>query len=143
MCLWYTMIEICSGDAQLKRNVLKFGYQINYKYESTLSHSFDRFIVVTKYELPRVEDLKLATISYDSNCTYLDDVKDRKDFPQSLVKDIKVYCAKIVPHVAFYKKQKDYYDQTAYDIITNELALILLTISKQERQERYHHISYN
>ena len=52
---------------ELKRNVLKFGYGINYKYEGTLSHSFDRFYVVTKYELPRVEDLKLANISYDSN----------------------------------------------------------------------------
>ena len=64
------------------------------------------------------------------NCTYLDDVKDRKDFPQSLVKDIKVYCAKIVLHIAFYKKQIDYYNKTAYEIITNELALILPIISE-------------
>ena len=95
-----------------------------------------RFYVVTKYELPRVGDLKLATIAYDPNSTYLDDVKDRKDFPQSLVKDIKVYCAKIVPHIAFYKKQADYYNWTAYEIITDELALILPTITKQERKER-------
>ena len=33
-------------------------YGFNYKYEGTLSHSFDRFYVVTKFELPRVEDLK-------------------------------------------------------------------------------------
>ena len=51
------MTEICSGDTELKRNVLKFGYGINYKYEGTLSHSFDRFYVVTKFELPKVEDL--------------------------------------------------------------------------------------
>ena len=90
ICVYrYIMIEICSSDTELKRNVLKFGYGIDYKYDSTLSHSFDRFYVVTKYELPRVEDLKLATISYSSNCTYLDNVKDRKDFPQSFVKDIK------------------------------------------------------
>ena len=36
-----------------------------------LSHSFDRFYVVTKFELPRVEDLKLTTIEFDSKCTYL------------------------------------------------------------------------
>ena len=137
ICVYgYTMIEICSGDMELKRNVLEFGYGINYKNEGTLSHSFDRFYVVSKNELPKVEDLKLATISYDPNCTYLDDVKDRKDFPQSLVKDIKVYCAKIALHIAFYKKKIDYYNQTAYEFITNELALILHTISKQERQKR-------
>ena len=88
------MIEICSGDTELKRNVLKFGYGINYKYEGTLSHSFDRFYVVTKFELPRVEDLKLTAISYDPDCTYLDYVDNRKGFLRSLVKDIKVYCAK-------------------------------------------------
>ena len=43
---------------------------------------------------------------------------------------MKVYCAKIVLHIPFYKKQVDYYNQTAYEIITDELALILPTISK-------------
>ena len=60
------MIEIHSGNMELKRNVLKFGYGINYKYEGTLSHSFNRFYVVTKFELPKVKDLKLTIISYDS-----------------------------------------------------------------------------
>ena len=40
------MIEVCSDETELKRNVLKIGYGINYKYEGTLSHSFDRFYVV-------------------------------------------------------------------------------------------------
>ena len=130
------MIVMHSGDTELRRNVLKFGYGINFKYEGTLSHSFDRFYVVTKFELPKVEDLKLMTIAYNSDCTYLDDVKDRKDFPQELVKDMKVYGAKIAPDIPFYKKQVDYYNWTAYEIITNELALILPTISEQERQKR-------
>ena len=115
---------------------MKFGYGINYKYEGTLSHSFDRFYVVSKFELPKVEDLKLVTISYDSDCKYLDDTKGRKDYPIELIKDMKIYCAKIVTHIAFYKKHIDYYNLTAYEIITNELVLILPIISKQERQKR-------
>ena len=35
-----------------------------------------------------------------------------------------------------YKKQIDYYSWTAYEIITNELASILPTFPKQERQKR-------
>ena len=58
MCMW-----ICN-DRDLKKNILKFGYGINYKYEGTLSYSFDRFYEVTKFELPKVEDLKLTKISY-------------------------------------------------------------------------------
>ena len=52
---------------ELKKNILKFGYGINYKDEGTLSHSFDRFYVVTKFQLSKVEDLQLITISYNSN----------------------------------------------------------------------------
>ena len=116
---------------------------INYKYERMLSHSFDRFYVVTKFELPKVENLKLTTISYDSDCKYLDDVKSLKDYLTQLIKDMKIYCVKIALHTDYYKKQIDYYNWTAHEIITNELALILPTLSKQEEKERYHYISYN
>ena len=37
-----------------------------------------------------------------------------------------VYCVKIALHIAFYKII-DFYNQTDYEIITNELALILPT----------------
>ena len=45
-CIYrYTFFEI---KPELKKNILKFGYGINYKYEGMLAHSFDRFYVVTK-----------------------------------------------------------------------------------------------
>ena len=46
----YTLIEIMP---EIKKNILKFGYGINYEYEEMLSQSFDRFYVVTKFELPK------------------------------------------------------------------------------------------
>ena len=103
-------IGICSGNMELKRNVFKFVHRINYKYEGTLSHSFHRFYVVTKYGLPKLDDLKFMIISYDSDCKYLDDAKSRKNYPIELIKEMKIYCAKIVLHIAFYKKQVDYYN---------------------------------
>ena len=76
ICVYrYTTVEI---SPELKRYVLKFGYWINYKYEGTLSHSFDRFYVVTKFELPRVENLKLTIISYDTDCKYLDIAEQKR-----------------------------------------------------------------
>ena len=42
---------------KLQRNILNFGYGINYKYEGMLAHSFDRFYVVTKFMLPTIGDL--------------------------------------------------------------------------------------
>ena len=72
------MIEIMP---KLKKIILKFGYGINYKYEGMLSHSLDRFYVVTKFELPKVEGLKLTMISYDSTCQYLEKAKSIQSYP--------------------------------------------------------------
>ena len=35
--------------SELKKNILNFGYAVNFKYEGMLSHSFDIFYVVTKF----------------------------------------------------------------------------------------------
>ena len=64
----YTSIEIKS---ELKKNILQFGYGINYKYEGMLAHSFDRFYVVTKFILPITNDLKFSALNLDKDCIYL------------------------------------------------------------------------
>ena len=53
-CIYrYTSIEI---KPELKKNILRFGYGVNYKYEGMLTHYFDRFYVVTKFILPTADD---------------------------------------------------------------------------------------
>ena len=55
----YSLVEI---RLELQKNILKFGYGINYKYDGMLAHSFDRFYVVTKFILPTLDNLKLLPI---------------------------------------------------------------------------------
>ena len=54
-----TLIEV---KPELQRNVLKFGYGINYKYEGMLAHSFETFYMVTKFMLPMIGDLKFSKL---------------------------------------------------------------------------------
>ena len=89
---------------------------------------------MTKFELPKVENLQFDDISYDAECANLDDSKPGQIL--GIIRDIKHYCVKIAPHMEYYSKQIAYYNQTAADILTNELALILLTFSTQNRQKR-------
>ena len=56
---------------ELKNNILNFRFGINFKYEGMLSHSFDRFYVVTKFEIPKIKDLKLMTLTFDLKCKHL------------------------------------------------------------------------
>ena len=58
-------------NPELKKNILKFGYGINYKYEGMLAHSFDRFHMVMKFMLPSIGDIKFTNLNFDQSCTYM------------------------------------------------------------------------
>ena len=88
------------------------------------AHSFDRFYVITKFEMPKIEDLKLITFTFDLTCSHL--VKD-KTFMQKYLK----HCQRIVSYVRFYQKQIEYYNRTAYNILKNEIGLILPTFTEK------------
>ena len=65
LCLLVFVYDCSAVDIlpELKKNILNFGYGVNFKYEGMLSHSFDRFYIVTKFELPKTKDLKLLDLT--------------------------------------------------------------------------------
>ena len=73
---------------------------------------------MAKFEILKIEDLRLMTVAFDSKCSYLNGTNVY--FNRALK-----YCKKIVPYVKFYKRQIAYYNRTAYDILKNEIGLIL------------------
>ena len=91
-----------------------------------LFHSFDRFYVVTKFELLKVEDLKLKTIDFDPTSSYLNG--DGKYMPR-----LKRHCLRIAPYIDFYQRQITYYNLTAYRILTRDIGLILFTYPSVKR----------
>ena len=115
---------------ELKKNVLNFGYGTNFKYEGMLTHSFDRFYAVTKFAMPKIDDLKLTTFTFDFACKHL--MSDRT-FMHKYLK----HCQRIVPYVRLYQKQVQYYNQTTYNILQNEINLILPTLNEPIRKKRF------
>ena len=67
LCLLVFVYDCSAVDIMpgLKKNILNFGYGVKFKYEGMLSHSFDRFYIVTKFELPKATDLKFTTFGFD------------------------------------------------------------------------------
>ena len=112
----------------LNKNMLNFGYGANFKYEGMLTHSFDRFYVVVKYEMPKVEQLQFTTFTFDLMCSHLNISKS------PLLQYIK-HCRRIAPYVKFYKQQIDYYNRTAYELLQNKIGLILPNLTN--RKERF------
>ena len=109
----YTNLAI-DTKPELKNNILNFGYGVNFKYEGMLSHSFDRFYVVTKFEIPKIKDLKLMTFTIDLKC-------EHPNNPKSYMHWYLKHCQKIAPYVRFYQNQIEYYNKTAYNILDKEI----------------------
>ena len=88
LCQFYlsTSIKI---KPELKKNILNFGYGINYKYEGMLVHSFDRFYVVTKFILPTIGDLNFSKLYYDDTCMYMDNKNAQNTKTRKYMLDLK------------------------------------------------------
>ena len=56
-----------------------------------------------------------------------------KTFMQKYLK----HCQRRVPYVRLYQKQVQYYNQTAYNILQNEINLILPTLNEPNIQKRF------
>ena len=69
-----TLVEVSNGikfNPELQKNILNFGYGINYKFEGMLVHLFDRFYIVTKFMLPSIGDIKFSRLNFDHSCAYM------------------------------------------------------------------------
>ena len=129
----YSFVEI---KLDLQRNILKFGYGINYKYEGMLAHSFDRFYVITKFVLPTLDVLKLSPIKYDKECNYLRNLNDEdNDQIKENIKDLLFYCSKLRPFMVLYKIQISAHNLTALKILKNEVDLISPRFNRECRNK--------
>ena len=117
---------------ELQRNILNFGYGINYKYEGMLVHSFDRFYVVTKFMLPMIGDIKFSKLNFDHTCTYMKKEYAPNTDSRKYLTELRTYCNKIKPFVSYYSKLINSYNKTAHNILQNEIRLLLPQVSRQK-----------
>ena len=130
-CFFICLYESSVVDImpELKRNILNFGYGVNFKYEGMLLHSYDRFYVVAKFELPKVEYLRLTTVDFGSKCSFL---PSNDSYYTKLMK----YCLKIAPYVEVNKRKIKYYNNTAQKMLTKDIGLILPAFPMDNRPKR-------
>ena len=132
------LCQFCSSTStriklELKKNILNFGYGINYKYDGMLMHSFDRFYVVTNFMLPSFGDLKFSDLNYDNTCAYLDNRNTQNTETWKYMLDLKTFCKKIEPFVMYYKRLMKSYNNTAHNILEKEINLLLPQIPSVQK----------
>ena len=117
---------------ELQRNILNFGYGINYKYEGMLVHLFDRFYVVYKNLLPMIGDIRFSRLNFDDTCAYMNKEYTPSTDSRKYVTELGTYCNKSKPFVSSYSRLKDSCNKTAYNVLQNEIKPLLPQISRQK-----------
>ena len=118
---------------QLKKNILNFSYGINYQYKGMLTHSFDKFYVVTEFILPSIGDLKFSNLNYDNTCAYLNNKNVQDTETRKYVLDLNTFCKKIYSFVVYYKILIKSYNNTLHNILENEINLHLPQIPRIQK----------
>ena len=122
----------------LKHNVLRLGYGVNFRYEGMLPHLFDRCYVVTKIEIPKVLDLNLTMLQFDYNCSHVVNIKKGTKFkiPSTIKEMFDIYCKNIILYMYLYKHQVEYYKKTVYEILEKDIEMILPKFEDREKKLR-------
>ena len=103
---------------ELKKNILKFGYGINYKYEGMLAHSINRFYFVPKFILLTVSEINFSKFNFKGDCEYLRKRgKGHNNRIEKHILDLINYCRKIKPYMYSYKQQIKSLNETAHHIL--------------------------
>ena len=67
-----------------------------------IAHFFNRFSVVTKFILLKMDDLKPSSTDYYGECRYLENLDDdNNEENKTCIKDLVTYCIKLRPYMAF------------------------------------------
>ena len=119
-------------DPELQKNILKFGYGINYKYEGMLMHSFDRFYIITKFILPSIGDIKFLRLNFIDSYSYMNKEYAPNMDSNRYLKELKTYCNKLIPLISYYSKLIKTYNSTVYDLLENKIKPLL---PKRPRQK--------
>ena len=98
-----------------------------------LTHSFDRFYVVTKVILPTIGDLNFSKLNYDNICTYVDNKNAQNTETRKYMLDLNTFCKKIELFVVYYKRLINSYNNTAHNILEKEIKLLLPQVKRKQK----------
>ena len=126
--LLLVILAVCDSiksNLELQRNILKFGYGINYKYEGMSIHLLDRFYIVTKFILSSVKDIKFSNLNFDESCAYMNKKYAPHTDSSKYLCQLQMYCNKIKTFVSYYSKLIASYNTTVHNILAPEIRPLL------------------
>ena len=98
-----------------------------------LTHSFDRFYIITQFILPSIGDIRFSHLNFDDSCSYMNKEYAPNTDSSKYLKELKMYCNKLKPFVSYYFKLIKSYNNTVYDILENKIKPLLPKMPRQKQ----------
>ena len=97
-----------------------------------LTHSFDRFYIITKFILPSIGDIKFLRLIFDDTCSYMNKEYTPNMDSSKYLRELKMYCNKLKPFISYYSKLINSYNNTVHDLLKNKIKPLLPNVPRQK-----------
>ena len=83
--------------------------------------------------LSMIGDLKFSKLDFDYTCAYTDKEYPPNTDSRRYMLEVRAYCNKVKPFVTYYNKLINSYNNTAHNILENEIKLLLPQVGKRQK----------
>ena len=80
-----------------------------------------------------IGDLEFSKLDFGYTCTYMEKESAPNTDSRKYLLELKTYCNKIKPFVTYYSKLIQSYNKTTYNILENEIRLLLPLVPKRQK----------
>ena len=146
----FTFVHMSCGypvslASEVEQNLLNFSMGINYKFNDKLNHNVDIVWLVTKFKLPKIEELYFPTLKFDGNCTGLRKILQDPEFSSEVkdlygehaLKELFVYFSQALrPLVDLVRMKESYYLYRINEILKRDIPQALEKAQEKTQKQK-------
>ena len=120
---------------KLYQNHLKPEWGINFKYNGEVHHNLDRVWIVTKLQVPTFDVDEFGQVDFDTNCTFLEEVRYNPSKPNMEQRLVRRYCLAFSPEIMMIKAKEENLRNQLKNLVEIDLPHAL-PVTTNQRQKK-------
>ena len=120
----FSISQYADISPDLYKNELRPEWGVNYKYNGLVHHNLDRVWVVTKFPIPREQDIYTHGLKVDTSCSFLWNTENNSHLAtqrQTYKEAMASMCKSMEPYIKFLQKKEKYLRNQVSEFYVSEL----------------------
>ena len=135
-----THVKSATISPDVQKNVLRFPYGVNFKINGMLHQNMARVWIVTKFPIPRFEDLELQERNFMPECDFeihSDDVQAWTDEYHYVTDRMHHICMSVQPQLKLLQEKEKFYKRELQQLLDEEILTALPALGPAGRSKRF------